>query len=76
MGVSSVDDLPRGLVFLVGVGSGEVEPEVVGVGLVEEVSEAAEGLDLVELVFDEAVNGFDVGLEGVGTGRDGVVSGM
>jgi len=63
------------VVLLVRVGSREVEPEVIGVGLMEEVLEAAEGLDLVELVLDEAVYSFDIGLEGVGTGRDGVVFG-
>lgn len=74
-GIAAVDDLPWRLALLVRVRACEVEPELVGEGFVEEVGEAAEGLDLVELVLDEAVSGLDVGLVGVGAGRDGVVSG-
>jgi len=62
-------DLPGGLMLLVAVGAGHVEPEEVGSRLVEEVLPAAEGLDFVELVFDEPVNGLDVCLPGVGTGN-------
>jgi len=42
---------------------------------VEKVGKAVEAFDLVELVLDEAVSGLNIGLVGVGPGRDGVVGG-
>jgi hypothetical protein len=62
------------LVFFVSVGSGEVKEELVGRGLGEEVVRVVEALDLIELQFDEIVDGFDVGLEGVGPRGDGGVA--
>ncbi len=39
----------------------------------KEICWRAEALYLVEFVLDEAVNGFDVGLPGMGKGWDGVM---
>ena len=70
-GVAVVEDLPGGLVVFVAVFAEGVKPEVVGGGFGEEVGAGREGFDLVELILDEAVGGFDIGLPGVGGGRDG-----
>ena len=72
-GIAVVEDLPGGLVVFVAVFAEGVKPEQVGGGLGEEVGAGGEGFDLVELILDEAVNGFDIGLPGVGRGRDGLM---
>ena len=59
------DDLPGSLIFFVGVRSGQVEVELVGVDLGEEVSPAGEGFQIEEFVFFDAVDGFDVALVSV-----------
>ena len=58
----------------VGVGPGDVEPEVIEGGFSEEALCAGEAFDLVELVLDEAVGGFDVCLPGMGCCWNGGVS--
>ena len=68
-----LEDLPRALVLLVGVGAHEVEVELIEGGFGEEVGAILEGLQIEELVFDEAVHGFDVALIGVSGGRDALV---
>jgi hypothetical protein len=65
-----LDDLPGGLIFFVGVRPGEVEVELIGVHLGEEIAAAGEGFQIEELVFFEAMNGFDIALVGVSRGRD------
>ena len=61
----------QGLWFsFVRVGAHEVEVELVGVDLGEEVAAAGEGFQIKELVFFEAMHGFDVALVGVSSGRD------
>ncbi|MDD4857080.1 MAG: hypothetical protein PHD74_03130 [Candidatus Krumholzibacteria bacterium] len=67
------DYLPGRFIFLVGVWSREVEEELVRVRLGEEVRSVGDGFDLIELAFHEAVDGFDVGLPGIGGGGDGGV---
>jgi hypothetical protein len=62
------DDLPRSEVLFVGVGAGEVEVELVGEGLGEEVAAVGERFQIEELIFDEAVDGFDIALEGMSGG--------
>jgi hypothetical protein len=64
------DDLPRAEVVFVGVGTDEVEIELVGVGFGQEVATAGELLKVEELVFNQAVNRFDIALPGVSAGRD------
>ena len=64
-GIEALDDLPGSLKFLVGVGPGEIEVELVGMDFGEEVTAALEEFQIEELVFFEAVDGFDVALEGV-----------
>jgi hypothetical protein len=54
----------------VGVGADEIEIELVGVGFGEEVAAAGEVLEVKELVFFEAMDGFDVALIGVSGRRD------
>ena len=70
-----LDDLPRAEVSFVGVGADEVEVELIDAGFGEEVAAAAEGFQVIELVLDEAVDGFDVTLVGVGGGRDALMLG-
>lgn len=65
-----LDDLPRALIFFVGVGAHEIEVELVGVHLGEKIAAAGEIFQIEELVFFEAVNGFHVALVGVRGGRD------
>src|SRR5712692_9849235 len=65
-----LDDLPGAEILFVGVGAGEVEVELVGVSLGEEVAAAGERFQIEELIFDQAVDSFNVALEGVGGGRD------
>jgi hypothetical protein len=69
-GLELFDDLPRAEVLLVGIGADEVEVELVGEGFGEEVASAGEGFKVEELIFDEAVDGFDIALKGVGHRRD------
>jgi len=56
---------PRTQIFFVGVRSDEVEVELVGVGLGEEIAAAGEIFQIEELIFFEAMNGFDIALVGV-----------
>ena len=70
-----LEDLPRGEVGFMGVGTCEVEVELVERSLGEEVGTAGEGFDFEELVFDEAMDGFDVALVGVSARRDALVLG-
>ena len=72
-GIAVVEDLPGGAMLFVAVFAEGVKPEQVGGGFGEEVGAGGEGLDFVELILDEAVDGFDVGLPGVGRGRDGLM---
>src|SRR6266850_348355 len=65
-----LDDLPGALIFFVGVQAHQVEVELIRVDLGKEVSAASELFEIKELVFFEAVHGFDVALVGVRGGRD------
>lgn len=65
-----LDDLPRGEILLVGVGTDEVEVELVSESFSEEVAAAGEGFQIEKLIFDQAVDGFDIALESVSGGRD------
>src|SRR5215467_9290075 len=53
-----------------GVGTNQIEVELVGVGFGEEVAAAGEIFQVEELVFFEAVHGFDIALIGMGRRRD------
>ena len=67
-----LDDLPGREILFVGIGADEVEVELIGVSFGEEVAAAGENDSRSKkLVFDQAVDGFDVALEGVSGGRDG-----
>src|SRR3990172_1698190 len=59
------DDLPGRLIFFVRVGPGEVEVELIGVHFGQEIAAAGECFQIEELVFFQAMNGFDVALIGV-----------
>src|SRR3970040_2255153 len=72
-GSEPLDDLPGALVFFVGVGSHEVEVELVGGGFGQELAAVAELLQVEELIFDQAVHGLHVALVGVGGRRDAYV---
>jgi hypothetical protein len=69
-GLELLDDLPGTEVMFVGVGADEVEVELVGKGFGEEIAAVREGFQIEELIFDEAMDGFDVALEGVSRGRN------
>ena len=62
--------MPGTHVFLVGVGPREVEVELVGVDLGEELAAAAELFQIKKLVFFEPVHGFHVALVSMGGRRD------
>ena len=70
-----LEDLERALPFLAAVGPHEVEVVPVGSDFGPEVGGTGEGLAVEELIFDEAVDGFDVALPGVALGRDVTVVG-
>lgn len=59
------DDLPGALIFFVGVGSDEIEVQLVGVRFGEEVTPAGEVFQIKELVFFQAMNGFDIARVGM-----------
>ena len=65
-----LDDLPRAEVLFVGIGADEVEVELVGEGFGEEIAAAGERFQVEELIFDEAMDGFDIALESVSGGRN------
>ena len=52
------------------VGAGEIEIELVGMHFGEEVAAAGELFQIKELVFFEAMDGFNIALVGVSGGRD------
>src|SRR5690242_20886002 len=66
----ALDDLPGAEIFLVGIGTHQVEVELVGVDFGEEVAAAGEVFQIEELIFFEAMYGFHVALVGVGGGWD------
>ena len=70
-----LNDLPWAEVSLVGVGPDEVEVTLVEAGLGEELAAAAKGFQVVELVRDEPMDGFDVALVGVGRRGNALVLG-
>jgi len=74
-GSELLEDLPRGETSLVRIGAGQVEVELVEGSFAKELGAVAEGFEVEELVFDEAVDGLDIGLIGVGAGRDAFVLG-
>jgi hypothetical protein len=47
------------------VRTSQVEVELIGLRLGEEFTAAGEGFQIEELIFDQAVNGFDIALIGV-----------
>jgi hypothetical protein len=69
-GVALLDDGEWGLVVLVTVGARGVEIEPVGLVLVPEVDAGGEERTVEELVLLEAMDGLDIGLPGMGLGRD------
>ena len=66
----SLDDLPGSLKFLVGIRSREIEIELVGLRLGEEFTATGEGFQVEELIFNQAMHGFDIALVGVRSGRN------
>src|SRR5260370_20207981 len=66
----ALDDLPGAQIFFMGVGSHKVEVELIGVHLSKEFATACELFQVEELVFFEAMNGFDVALVSVRGGGD------
>ena len=69
-GLKLLDDLPGAEVLFVGVGADEVEVELIGKGLGEEITAAGERFQIEELIFDQAMHGFDIALVGMRSGRD------
>ena len=65
-----LDDLPGAEVLFVGIGADEVEVELVGEGFGEEIAAAGERFQVEELIFDEAMDGFDIALESGSGGRN------
>ena len=64
-----LDDLPGAEVLFVRVGTDEVEVELIGKSFGKKVCPPGERFQVEELIFDEAVNGFHIALEGVSGGR-------
>ena len=72
----SQKDLERALPFLAAIGPDEIEVVPVGGDLGPEVLGAGEGFAVEELVFHEAMDGFDIALPVVALGRDVTVIGV
>lgn len=68
-----IEQFPWRFGFLGAVGSGQIEEELVLIGLVDEVRASGERFDFIELLFHEVVDGFDVGLEAMLSGWDGAM---
>ena len=75
-GGEAFDDLPGTLIFFVGIGPSEIEVELIGVSLGKEVAATGEVFQIEELVFFEAMDGFNVALVGVSCGWDAHVLAM
>jgi hypothetical protein len=75
VGIELLNDLPWAEVSFVGVGTDEVEVTLVDAGFGEELAAAAKGFQVVELVLDEPMDGFDVALVGVGRRGNALVLG-
>jgi hypothetical protein len=73
VGSELVDDLPWGEASLVGIGTSQVEIELVKGSLGHEFGTVVESFQSKELILDEARNGLDVALIGVSAGRDALV---
>ena len=70
-----MDDLPGSKPFFVGVGPSQVEVELIERGLSEELGAVAKGFQVVELIFNQAVDRLDVALVGVSSRGDALVLG-
>ena len=75
MGVELVDDLPWRKPAFVGVGPSQVEVELVERGLGEELSAIAKAFQVVELVFDQAMDRLHIALVGMSSRGDALVLG-
>ncbi len=73
-GVGGVQDLPGGRVSIVGIRATGIESEMIGSGLVEEIGRVLKRFHRVELIFDQRVGGFDIGLPGRGTWGEGLMA--
>jgi hypothetical protein len=60
-----LDDLPWSETSLVRIGASQVEIELIQRSLGQELGAAAEGFQVEELIFDEAVDGFDPSADGL-----------
>jgi len=56
-----------------GIGPGQIEVVLIERDLGEELGAGSKSFQVIELVFDEAVHGFDVALVGVSGGRDALM---
>ena len=63
-----LEDLERALRFFAATGARQIEIVPAGGDFAPKVGRAAEGLTIKELVFDEAMSGFDITLPGVTLG--------
>ena len=68
-GSELLDDLPWGEASFMGVGTSPVEVALVEGNFGQEVGAGGEGFQVEELVLNEAVDGLDIALAGVGAGR-------
>ena len=74
-GVKLVNDLPGREIFFMGIGSGQIEIELIERRLGHEFGAMAESFQIKEFIFDEAMDGFDIALISVSAGRDALVLG-
>ena len=66
-------ELVRGLSLAPGIRALVVEVELVRGGLAEELGQAPEGFDIVELPLDQVVEGLHIGVIGRAVGRDAIM---
>ena len=60
-----LDDLAGAEILCVGIGTSAIEVELVSESFGKEIAATVERFQVEELIFDEAVDGFDIALEGV-----------
>jgi hypothetical protein len=65
------DEFPGCLVLFGAVAAGEIEGQLVMIGLGDELIAITEAFHFVELLLHEVVHGFDICLEAMLSGRDG-----
>ena len=72
--LARMNDLPGRLILFVAILAGDIEPQEIGGGFSQEVGSRRELLHLIELIFNQAMDGFDVCLPAMRAWRNSVMT--